>query len=86
MKIVRILVYEGSEEAIKLHIAQTFVGPDRPFARPRAAHHDLTIHEIFRGSMLDVVEHLDEGGFVEETEKELPDSIPDLRLDEETAP
>ena len=70
MKLVRILVYEGSAEAIKLHIAQCFVGPDRPFARPRATRQPLEIREVFRGSMDAVVEHLDEEGIAEEDVKE----------------
>lgn len=67
MKMVRILVYEGSEEDIKNHVAQVFVSPDKPHIKPRARVwlrpellDELTIHEIFRGSMPDpVVEHMD---------------------------
>lgn len=55
MKLVRILVYEGSEDAIDRHVKQMFVGPDRPFA----VKGDLKITEVFRGRMADaLVEHL----------------------------
>lgn len=76
MKIVRILVYEADERELELHLAQTFVGPDRSFARPPKARAGLTIREIFRGSEL------------ERDSLKVPDSIPDIaRLDdEETAP
>lgn len=85
MKIVRMLMYEGSEDELNSHLAQAFIGPDRPFVKPRARH-GLTIREIFRGSMVeDVVEHLDEGELLAKQEID-QDSITDLRLDEETAP
>ena len=93
MKIVRILICEGDEDTLKKHLSQTFIAPDRPFERPNTARHCLTIREIFRGSMhAALVEHLDEGELLAEQElheqqvRELDDSIPDLRLDEETAP
>ena len=58
-RLVRILVYEGTEEAIKENLRRSYISPDRPFVAVK----DYTIHEVFRGWQQDpVVEHLDEEG------------------------
>ncbi len=46
MKVVRLLVYEGSEEAIEKHFQQTFVRDDgKSYGSP----HNVVIKEVFRG-------------------------------------
>ena len=55
MKLVRILIYEDTEDNIREHMKQCFVGPDRPFEKKG----NMRIQEIFRGTMSDdLVEHL----------------------------
>ncbi len=67
MKIVRILVFEGDETALKIQMKRSFVAPDRPWTPPDRrpiTPLGVTIHEIFRGSMAEgVVEHLDANAF-----------------------
>jgi len=50
MKIVRLLVYEGSKEAIEKHFSQVFVAnPNLVYGSP----HQVEIREVFRGEQED---------------------------------
>ena len=56
MKVIRMLIYKGSEEEIEKHLSQTYIKPDKPYL-----HSSLVIREIFRGEQKDSeVVHLDE--------------------------
>ena len=57
MKVIRLLVYEGSEEAMEKHLSQAFVRP----GVVAGSHRDIEIREVFRGEQKDSeVVHFDE--------------------------
>ena len=64
MKVIRLLVYEGSEEALEKHLSQTYVRPDGLWngnAVDGSRSGGIAIKEIFRGEQKDSeVVHLDD--------------------------
>ncbi len=82
MKLVRILVYEGDEDAIKKHVSQMFVGPDRPHLRQTRDHQHplLSITEIFRGwQPTGKVEHLEMNALADEVVAEIKEATEKLQ-------
>lgn len=60
MKVIRLLVYEGSEEELEKHLSQTYVRPGVVVN----SYHAIKIREIFRGEQKDSeVVHLDDVPF-----------------------
>ncbi len=54
MKLVRILLYEGSENVIREHVKKCFVDAEHPATSISA----VKIQEIFRSSSTAIVEHI----------------------------
>ena len=48
MKVFRLLMYEGTEEALTKHLSQTFLTPTQ--AKEASGVTGVTIKEVFRGS------------------------------------